>query len=241
MPSSESSAAKRAPLTRERVVDAAIALLQECGLDALSTRGLAQRLGVQAPALYWHIRNKEQLLALVADAICVCMQLPARDLPFRARLGTIGSEYRRVLLAHRDAPRIFAEHAPLGPRRLQLYEEAVSAFLDRGFPIEEAAAMATFFRHFLLGMVTEEARQQRADTPGTSAVLGSDLGRRNETAAEHPLLMRAAPALAAIDSAQLFDLGLNVLLDGMELRAVALRAAAGVDDRVSDGVRNTVA
>lgn len=227
MPKSESSTARRAPLSRERLVAAAIDLLQDCGLDALSTRSLAQRLGVQAPALYWHIRNKAQLLVLVADEICARMQLPGRDRPFRERLRGIGSEYRRVLLAHRDAPRIFAEHAPAGPRRLQLYEEAVGVFLDRGFPLEEAAAMATFFRHFLLGMVGEEARQLDAEAPRASAVLGEELVRRGEDAPEHPLLARAAPVLSAIDSAQLFDLGLNVLLDGMELRATALGVAGG--------------
>jgi TetR/AcrR family tetracycline transcriptional repressor len=224
MPSS-SSANRRNALSQERLVDAALALLRERGLDALSTRGLAQRLGVQAPALYWHIRNKEALLGLVADAICSEMQLPARDLPFRDRLTRIGLEYRRVLLAHRDAPRIFAEQAPLGPHRMQLYEEAVSAFVDRGFPLEEAVAMATFFRHFLLGMATEEARQQGGVSSGASsaaAILGDDLAQRDAGAEEYPLLQKATRALSDISGERLFDIGLQVLLDGMESRAVAL-------------------
>ncbi|HEY0335684.1 MAG TPA: TetR/AcrR family transcriptional regulator C-terminal domain-containing protein [Stenotrophomonas sp.] len=215
-------------MSQPLLVAAALELLQERGLDALSTRVLAERLGVQAPALYWHVHNKEALLGLVADQICARMQLPARALPFRDRLTGIGSEYRRILLAHRDAPRLFAEQAPLGPHRFQLYEEAVSAFLDRGFPLDEAVAMATFYRHFLLGMVTEEARQGEAGSirASAAAVLGSDLAKR-DTATDYPLLHRAAAVLSSVGGEQLFTTGLNVLLDGMECRAASLSASAG--------------
>jgi len=60
----------RPRLTLDQVVQAAVALLDEEGLDGLTTRALATRLGVQSPAIYWYVRDKGELLDLVADAIC---------------------------------------------------------------------------------------------------------------------------------------------------------------------------
>ncbi|MBN3821866.1 TetR family transcriptional regulator, partial [Paraburkholderia sp. Se-20369] len=58
-----------ARLTRDTVLRAALDLLDEVGIDALSTRRLAERLGVQSPTLYWHFRNKGELLEAMSDAI----------------------------------------------------------------------------------------------------------------------------------------------------------------------------
>ena len=61
---------KSEPLDRNRIVGAAVALLDEVGLAGLSTRRLATALGVQSATLYWHVRNKDELLDLVAEALC---------------------------------------------------------------------------------------------------------------------------------------------------------------------------
>jgi TetR/AcrR family tetracycline transcriptional repressor len=215
------SAGSRAGLDRQRVVEAAVDLLQEKGLDALSTRQLAERLGVQSPALYWHVRDKNELLGLVADAICARMRLPSKNASFRGRLEDIAWEYRRVLAAHRDAPRLFAEQAPTGPHRMKLYDVAVGAFLDGGFAPPEAIAMATFYRNYLLGMVAEETRQSWSAHPGAlrpAAALGVELARLGHESLEYPNLRGAAGLLARIEPEQLFRLGLKVLLDGMECR-----------------------
>jgi TetR/AcrR family tetracycline transcriptional repressor len=57
------------PLTPDRIISEAIALMQEQGLDAVSLRRLAARLGVQAMSIYWHIRNKDELLGLMSQKI----------------------------------------------------------------------------------------------------------------------------------------------------------------------------
>ena len=77
-------------------------------------------------------------------------------------------------------------------------DRLVAAAVDRGFALEQAAAMATFFRHFLLGMVTEEARQQVEDATVTTEALGSDLTRRDGASPEPPVLTPAAHVPATI-------------------------------------------
>jgi TetR/AcrR family tetracycline transcriptional repressor len=221
-PAAAASTGGRVGLARDQLVDAALQLMQEAGLEALSTRRLAERLGVKSPALYWHVRNKDELLGLVADAICAQMVLPASSLSFRVRLEKIAWEYRRVLVAHRDAPRLFAEQAPTGPHRMKLYDAAIGAFLDTGFAAQEAVAMATFYRNYLLGMVAEEARQSRPAQPGAlrpTLALGVELGHLGEESRHYPNLRGAAKLLANIEPEELFRIGLKILLDGTESRA----------------------
>ena len=225
--SAAASAGTRAGLEPERLVDAALELLQESGLDALSTRRLAERLGVKSPALYWHVRNKDELLGLVADAICARMVLPSPHLSFRKRLEMIASEYRRVLIAQRDAPRLFAEQAPTGPHRMKLYDAAVGAFVDAGLAPPEAIAMATFYRHYLVGMISEEARQlwpTRQGTPRPTLALGVELSHLDAASRDYPNLQGATELLANIEPAQLFRIGLKILLDGMQCRLAELAA-----------------
>jgi TetR/AcrR family tetracycline transcriptional repressor len=220
-PTAAASAGSRAGLARDQLVDAALDLLQEAGLDAVSTRRLAERLGVKSPALYWHVRSKDELLGLLADAICARMVLPAARHPFRVRLEEIALEYRRVLIAHRDAPRLFAEQAPTGPHRIKLYDAAVGAFLDAGLAAPEAVAMATFYRNFLLGMIAEEARQLSPVRRGglrPTAALAAELSHLGDELRHYPNLRGAAELLTSIEPEKLFRLGLKVLLDGMECR-----------------------
>lgn len=216
---------RRRGLEQDQLVAAALELLQEQGVDGISTRQLAERLGVKSPALYWHVRNKDELLGLVADAICANMALPVSELSFRARLEQIAWEYRRVLIDYRDATRLFAELAPTGPHRIKLYDAAVGAFRDHGFPPPEAIAMATFYRNYLLGMISEESRQMRPSQARPTVALGIELAQLGEAADSYPNLRGAAELLAEIKPDELFRLGLNVLLDGMECRVAEIARA----------------
>jgi TetR/AcrR family tetracycline transcriptional repressor len=211
------------------VVSSALALLQDGGLAAISTRRLAERLGVQSPALYWHVRDKQDLLGLVADAICMQMALPSAAQPFRERMKAIAREYRRVLLAYRDAPRLFAEHPPIGPHRMKLYDAAVGTLLDAGFRKDEAVALATFYRHYLLGMIAEEARERAAGGSAgrfPASALGVELEQVAHAERDYPNLAGAAALLRRIEPAALFETGLDVILDGLERRTAAPAAAA---------------
>lgn len=241
-PTAAATAGSRAGLARSHLVEAALDLLQEAGLDALSTRRLADRLGVKSPALYWHVHDKDELLGLVADAICARMALPAASLSFRQRLEAIAGEYRRVLIAHRDAARLFAEQAPTGPHRIKLYDAAVGAFLDSGFAPPEAVAMATFYRNYLLGMIAEETRQAwptRPETLRPTVALGIELSQLGDNARDYPNLQGTAGLLADIDPAELFRIGLKVLLDGMECRLGEIAHPARAKSAGSRGKRKT--
>lgn len=228
-------------INRERLVTEAVTIFKAEGLTGLSTRRLAERLGVKSPALYWHVRNMDELLQLVADAICAQMALPPTGQPFRKRLEKIASEYRRVLISYSDAPRLFAEQPPTGPHRMRLYEAAVATFVDAGFPIAEAIAMSTFYRHYLLGMITEEVRAQQTGKEATffpAFALGVELQQTTGSASDCPNLSRGAKLLTDIQPELLFTAGLNVILDGLEKRAHASRHAKAAHGVPSGRRRN---
>lgn len=212
-------AAGRTGLSRERLTQEALRLLQESGLAGLSTRNLAERLNVQSPALYWHVSGKDELLQWVADAICAQMVLPAMDRSPRERLEIIAHEYRRVLTAYRDAPRLIADQPPIGANRIKLYDAAAGAFSDAGFPAADAIVMAMFYRRYLLGMIIEEMRDRRPgkiEAPFSAFALGVELKCLGDAAREFPNLAGAVDVLTNISPERLFALGLKVLLDGME-------------------------
>src|SRR5258706_15464399 len=108
VPYRDARRAKRQPLDREQVVRAALLLLDEVGLDELTMRRLAERLGVKAASLYRHVRNKDELLALLGDEISSEIPFARAAGSWRNQLTEMAWNVRRGLLAHRDAARVLA-------------------------------------------------------------------------------------------------------------------------------------
>lgn len=214
-----------APIKRERVVEEALALLREGGLKNLSTRRLAARLGVKSPALYWHVKDKSELADLVVEAMFATMR-PAAPGPYLDRLRRIADEVRRALSAYRDAPLLIAERPPSGPHRMRSTSEVVAAFLDAGFAEKEAARLAVFFCQALLALVADEAlevERRRAGLPIRRDVMAEIVLRGD---VESTLTPEVASELKTIQPAEIFEIGQQVLLDGIEARRLR-RAGAG--------------
>lgn len=217
------------PLTSALIVEAALGLLDAVGLDGLTMRRLAERLGIQAATLYWYIRDKQELLSLLAEAICAEIQPPEPNLPWRARVETLMWEYRRVLRAHRDAAHILAATLPAGPHRLRLVDATLGAVSAAGFTEWVATRAGRLLVDYTTGFVQEE--YIRAARP---AVKGAARGSREADAAHLPTIAEASaqarvyPHIAALsayladtDDDARFGFGLSVILDGLDQRRVS--------------------
>jgi TetR/AcrR family tetracycline transcriptional repressor len=147
----------RVVLDRERLVHVALELLDEVGLDELSMRRLAERLGVTAAALYWYVRDKNELLGLLADAISAEMPLPAPDRPWRSELEALARGARRVALAHRDVARILVATLPTGPHRLHAIDAILGLLTRAGFSPTDAADAAYVLTVYGVGFMLDEA------------------------------------------------------------------------------------
>jgi TetR/AcrR family transcriptional regulator, tetracycline repressor protein len=146
-------------LDRQRVIDEAMALLDDKGLDALSLRTLAGRLDVQAPTLYWHIGSKAELLDALADAIMDdalrAIPAPGRDGDGAEWLLTALTQLRSAILRHRDGARVVSG-ARLSLRRADFSEFAMSVLVDHGVELQRARLLVLAGERLTIGYVLEE-------------------------------------------------------------------------------------
>ena len=159
----------RAPLDRERLVREALALLDEVGLDDLSMRRLADRLGVTAASLYWYVRDKDELMARLADAISGEMPLPDPGLPWREALEEGARNLRRVALSHRDAARILAATMPAGPYRLRMIDALLGLLLRAGFAPEDVVDLSYLFNAYVVGFMLDQDLGSQSAPPNLTA------------------------------------------------------------------------
>lgn len=214
------------PLNIDRIVEAALVLLDGVGLAGLSMRRLAEQLGIHAATLYWYVRDKQELLSLLAEAICREIQPPDPDTPWRVRLETLMWEYRRVLRAHRDAAHILAATLPAGSQRLRLVDLTLGAVIAAGFNGWAASRAGRLVVDYTTGFVQEEDVTAARPTSLTAERGPRDAEMdRLPTIAEvsaqmYPNIAILSPYLTDRDGDARFGFGLGVILDGLDQRRV---------------------
>jgi TetR/AcrR family transcriptional regulator, tetracycline repressor protein len=159
-----------AGLTKAAIVQAALGLLDEAGMDGLTVRALASRLGVQAPALYWHVRSKQALLDEMATQIWrqigdVMAGLPA-DLPWREVLRTYAATVRQELLGHRDGAKAFSGTTLTDPDVVRRQEGTFANLIGQGFSLPEATRALVLLHDFVIGFCVEEQTVIQAAAAG---------------------------------------------------------------------------
>lgn len=209
-------------LSRHRLVAAALRVLEREGIDGLSMRKVAADLGVKAASLYWHVRNKEQLLDLLTDELMADAEPPPRQGDWREQLREYSIRHRRLLLAKRDAAKVVAGRLALGPNLLSLMEEQLDRLREAGFSDADAAMANYLLGAFVHGFVLQEqAPISAAETEGVSR---SDIAReaadrlRALPEATFPNLVALAGDLSAPSMDDRFAFGLERLLDGLATR-----------------------
>jgi TetR/AcrR family transcriptional regulator, tetracycline repressor protein len=157
-------------LTKTVIVQAALDLLDEAGMDGLTVRALASRLGVQAPALYWHVRNKQALFDEMATQVWrrigdVMAGLPG-DLPWREVMATYAATVRRELLGHRDGAKAFSGTTLTDPVVIRRQEVTFEALVRQGFALPDAVRGLVLLHDFTIGFCVEEQAVDQATASG---------------------------------------------------------------------------
>lgn len=205
-------------LTRDQVVRAAVEMIDLEGLGGLTIRGLAARLGVTAPTLYWHVQDKRHLLDLVAEHVLAQVPDTARPLADGESVWEWLAEHirirRAVLLAHRDSVQVVAGNRPTADSLPQI-EQTLRVLVGAGLDPAEAVRVLTALGSYLLGDVLEtQAAQDRVDG-----------GPDGFDPAAFPLV--AAAAGGARDEDDRFEEGLGLMLDGLRARMASRAARTG--------------
>ncbi|MCY0946972.1 MULTISPECIES: TetR/AcrR family transcriptional regulator [Streptomyces] len=209
-------------LSRTRIVEAAGALVDAEGLEAVSTRRLAAALGVSGPSLYNHFRTKDEILEAVADAVSARVDLSMFEAPaygaegvrdWRGALHAWAHSYRDALSDHPNIVPVLARGPGRRPAGLRLADAVFGAMTAAGWPPAQATRIGALMRYFILGsavasfargFVDDEAAYDPADYP--------HLGQAHLLAERQREVDQGA-----------FETGLTALLDGLALQYEAAR------------------
>jgi TetR/AcrR family tetracycline transcriptional repressor len=203
-------------LERDKVVHTALELLDEVGFDGLTLRRLADRLSVKAAALYWHFRNKQDLIDQMAFAV-LCGEHPERKGVdnWRELLAILGRTHRQALLAHRDGARLIASADLARLPLLDGLELMLQKLRSNGFSNELALLSIVNITRFTLGCVFEEQTYPRPGEEGLEI-------RKNilqNAADRYPVSADTFLEVAkkhALTPERQFEHGLELLLAGIE-------------------------
>src|SRR4051812_35167016 len=203
-------------ITREKVVEAALELLDEKGIDGVTVRALAARLDVRAPALYWHLRNKQELLDEMSTTVLrrIADVLPAPGADWRDDLAAYARVLRAEYLRHRDGARIFSGARVSDPEVILMKEPLYRSWTQAGLNLAEADDALDVVLAFVVGFVIEE--QERLQSDETDPTRYS-LAERDAWLGERAPLVKAAGHLRD-DGDQRFERHLAVVLDGLAAR-----------------------
>lgn len=218
-------------LTRDDIVRTGVRLLDEVGLERLSLRRLAAELGVSAPTLYWHVRDKRELLDLMAEQMIDLGERsgrPRHGQPWWEWLTEQGWIQWTGLVAHRDAALVAAGNRPTAAA-LPLIEETIGTLVTAGFPPGEALTAVLGIGHYVIGCAVEhQAEAARERDAHADAAFARDLF---DTGA-HPHLTAAMQQRTPGDARTpgdpgTFGYGLDLLVAGLRARHAQLTAPAG--------------
>ena len=204
-------------MNRHTIAAAALDLLDEDGLDALSLRKLATRLGVKSPALYWHFTNKHELLDEMARLL-VSAQSPsplAADEGWDAWMLRFARNRRQVLLSRRDGARLV-----VGSRgteeTITALDAALAGLIQRGFTAVQALRGLTTINAFVLGFVQEEqADSQRHAETGETRPEDTLVEQRDQLLSHTPALAEAIGSGGDPGGTTAFEDGLRVIVSGI--------------------------
>jgi len=210
----------RPRLTRQKVLDAALRLVDSDGADALTMRRLGQALDCDPMALYRYAENRAALLDGVAETVLAQLIIPADGTGWETRLRTAGHDFRHLALAHPNVvPLIVARPlaTPLGLRpvgTLRPLEQILALLIGAGFAPEQALHAYRAYFGLLHGHVLNELQEVLVDPGATDTLLRLGLDRLPPD--EFPHIRSLADALlAGYDGEAELDRGLDLLLDGL--------------------------
>ncbi len=211
----------RAPLTKEGVVETAVALADRDGLDALSMRKLADELGAGAMSLYHHVPGKEQLVDEMIDVVFGEIEPPSTGGDWKEELRGRARSTRAALNRHRWAVGLMEGRAGLGPASVRLHDAVLGCLREAGFPLELTVQAYSVQDAYIYGFALQEKDLPFESAEEGAAVAESQGWEDEALAAEYPYLAEVVAghvAKVGYDFGESFEFGLDLILDALERR-----------------------
>lgn len=215
--SATSRAQVRAPLTKERVLDAAMKLADRGGIEGLSMRKLGQALGVEAMAVYYHFANKERVIDGIVDLVFGEIDLPTIGADWKAAMRRRAISVRDALLRHRWAIGLMESRTNPGPANLRHHDAVIGCLRAAGFNMAATATAYSLLDSYIYGFALTKMNLPFEDTSDivelSETMLASFPPGEYQNLADFITEHAMKPGY---DYADEFEHGLDVILDGIE-------------------------
>ncbi len=211
------NAKRRAPLSRERVLRAAIGLADVGGIESLTMRRLGQELGVEAMSLYNHVANKDDILDGIVDLVFSEIAVPSDRADWKTAMRKRAISARDVLLRHPWATSLMQSRTEPGPATLRHHDSVIGSLREAGFTVDMAAHAFSVMDGYIYGFALQQMNLP-SHTSEESAELAENILRRLP-ADEYPHLAEMIIEQGmkpGYDYADEFEFGLDLILDGLE-------------------------
>ncbi|MFJ4466748.1 TetR/AcrR family transcriptional regulator [Streptomyces sp. NPDC089424] len=206
----------RTPLSRERVIRAAVAVADEKGSASLTMRAVAGALGVEAMSLYHHVAGREEILDGMVDAVFGEIDLPPRDTDWKSAMRHRALSARAALRRHPWAVGLMDSRSRPGPATLRHHDAVIGALRAAGFSVAMTAHAVSLIDSYLYGFVLQELSLPFTGAAELDQVAGAIL--REMPADTYPHLAELATEHVlepGYDHADEFGFGLTLVLDAL--------------------------
>jgi AcrR family transcriptional regulator len=214
------SPAPRTPLTRKRVLQAAVALADETGIESLTMRKLGQALGVEAMSLYYHVANKEALLDGMVDLVFGEIEFPTGGADWKAAMRQRAVSARAALRRHPWAVALMESRRTPGPANLRHHDAVLGCLRRAGFAVALTAHAYSLLDAYVYGFALQEASLPFKGPEETTEVAQEIMAGFPADAYPHLTELAVQHVLRpGYDYGDEFEFGLDLILDGLERTA----------------------
>jgi AcrR family transcriptional regulator len=221
METTERTTETRTPLSKERLLHAAVALADREGLESLSMRRLADELGAGAMSLYHYVPNKEQLVDEMIDIVFSEIEPPPTDVDWKTALRRRALSTRAALNRHRWAVGLMEGRAKHGPASVRLHNAVLGCLREAGFSIEMTVQAYSVQDAYIYGFALQEKGLPFETAEESAAVAEEQRWEIEAVAKEFPYLAEVVAghvAKVGYDFGHAFEFGLDLILDALEAR-----------------------
>ena len=205
----------RTPLSRERVLRAAVTFADEGGIGSLSMRKLGEVLGVEAMSLYNHVASKDELLDGMVDLVFGEIDLPAAGAPWKTAMRQRAASARQALARHRWAIGLMESRTSPGPATLRHHDAVIGSLREAGFTVEMAAHAFSVLDSYTYGFALQEASLP-FETAEQTAELAEMIMAQFPAGQYRHLAELTVTHVLQPGYGDEYDFGLDLILDGLE-------------------------
>lgn len=213
---------KRPKLTKERVIEAAIELADEIGVESLTIRKLAERLGVGAMTIYHHVPSKEEIIDGMVEFVFSQIEKPQSSQDWKTAMRRRCVSAREVLKRHPWAAPLMESRTSPGPANMSHHDAVIGSLRDGGLSIQMTAHAYAILDSFIYGFAFEEAILPSGGGEGFAEI--AEQIAAQFPAAEYPHLAELTfehVLKPGYDFGGSFEFGLDLILDGLDRAAKA--------------------